>query len=208
MLLFLPFYIKVQEIIAREKIYKYKKTFINKCYNSNFKIIHFIITRFLLYFYSQNGFPKLLHEKDYILNGILVMRKYLFPSLENQSCKKFTWILMLGDKANITYIKSLFNFKNSFEKKIIYQKNIKNFVNNVTKGYDVLITTRIDYDDVIYYDAVNDVRKAINRNKPMILYGYNSGQVLKHSEIPSTFKLYIVPFGTVISILELPFIQN
>ena len=82
---------------------------------------------------------------------------------------------MLGNKANITYVKSLLNFNNSFECKIIYKKDIKKFVRNITKGYNVLITTRIDYDDRIYYDAVNDVRKAVNINKPMLLYGYNRG---------------------------------
>ena len=46
---------------------------------------------------------------------------------------------------------------------------------NLTKGFEVLITTRIDYDDIIYYDAVNDVRKAININKPILIYGYNRG---------------------------------
>ena len=150
-----------------------------KCYfsmdNSNIRIIHLIITRFLMEFYNLNEFPKKIYRKDYILNGIRVMKKYLFPSLENQSCKNFTWILMLGNKANITYIKSLLNFNRSFESNIIYQKDIKKFVRNITKGFDVLITTRIDYDDRIYYDAVNDVRKAININKPMFLYGYNRG---------------------------------
>ena len=38
-----------------------------------------------------------------------------------------------------------------------------------------MITTRIDYDDRIYYDAVNDVRKAVDIKKPIILYGYNKG---------------------------------
>lgn len=38
-----------------------------------------------------------------------------------------------------------------------------------------MITTRIDYDDIIYYDALNDVRKVINMNKPILLYGYNRG---------------------------------
>ena len=103
------------------------------------------------------------------------MKKYLLSSLENQSCKQFIWILMLGDKANITHIKSLLNFNNSFKKKVIYQNDIKNYVRNITKNYDVLIPTRIDYDDRIYYDAVNDVRKVININKPMIIYGYNRG---------------------------------
>lgn len=103
------------------------------------------------------------------------MKKYLLPSLENQSCKQFMWILILGDKANMTFVKSLINFNLSFEYRIMYNKTLKNFVRNVTKNFDILITTRIDYDDLIYYDAVNDVRKAINNNKPMILYGYNRG---------------------------------
>ena len=103
------------------------------------------------------------------------MKKYLFPSLENQSCKKFIWVLKLGDKANISYIESLLEFNYSFESKIINEKNVKNYLRNITKGFDILITTRIDYDDRIYYDAVNDVRKAININKPMLLYGYNRG---------------------------------
>ena len=54
-------------------------------------------------------------------------------------------------------------------------QKIKHYIKNKSKGYDVLITTRIDYDDRIYYDAVNDVRKAIELNKPMMLYGYDKG---------------------------------
>ena len=154
------------------------KSSYKKCYlpldNSNIRIIHLIITRFSIDFYNKI-FSKKIYREDYIQNGIRVLKKYLFPSLENQSCKNFTWILMLGNKANIKYIKSLLNFNNSFESKIIYEKDIKNYLRNITKGFDVLITTRIDYDDRIYYDAVNDVRKAINIYKPMILYGYNRG---------------------------------
>ena len=151
----------------------------NKCYllldNSNIKIIHLIITRFLVLFYRKYGFPQKMYKDDYISNGIRVMKKYIIPSLENQSCKNFTWILMVGNNANITYIKSLLNFNFSFNSKIIYEKNIKKYVKNITKEYDILITTRIDYDDIIYYDAVNDVRKVINLNRPILLYGYNRG---------------------------------
>ena len=151
----------------------------NKCYlsvnNSNTKIIHLVITRFLIGFYELYGFPNKLYEKDYIPNGIRVIKKYLIPSLGNQSCKKFIWILMLGNNVNITFVKSLLDLNNSFDMKVIYQKDIKNYIRNVTIDYNVLITTRIDYDDCVYYDAVNDVRKAINFSKPLFLYGYNRG---------------------------------
>ena len=128
-------------------------------------------------FWKKFDFEKKIYEESYIQNGIRVMKKYLLPSLENQSCKKFIWILMLGHGANLTYIKSLINFKTSFEKKVIYKNSIKRYVKNVSKGYDILITSRIDYDDRIYYDAVNDVRKIININKPMLIYGYNRGLI-------------------------------
>lgn len=83
--------------------------------------------------------------------------------------------MIIGKKANITYVNSLLEINNSFESLILYQKSVKNYVRNITKGYDILITTRIDYDDRIYYDAVNDIRKSININKPVLLYGYNRG---------------------------------
>ena len=158
------------QIIKKEKNDKFE----NKCFisfdNSNLKIIHLIITRFVIGLFPNND-----TSKEFVLNGIRVMKKYLLPSLENQSCKDFIWLLMLGNKANITFLNSFLNFNNSFQWHIIYKKDIKNFLRNITKGFDILITTRIDYDDLIYYDAINDVRKVININKPILLHGYNRG---------------------------------
>ena len=175
-ILFFLFFLIVINLIEKIQIIKKEENdkFGKKCYfsfdNSNLKIIHLIITRFAI-----NSFPINDSTKEFTLNGLRVMQKYLLPSLENQSCKDFIWILMIGNKANITSLKSLFNFNNSFQWHIIYTKDIRNFLRNITKGFDVLITTRIDYDDLIYYDAINDIRKEININKPILLHGYNRG---------------------------------
>lgn len=154
-----------------------KNILFNKCYlpqdNFALKIVHIIITRFMIEFLS--GFETKIYQEDYIKNGIRVMHKYLLPSLEHQSCKNFIWVLLLGNKSNITYIKSLLNFNLSFEIRVIFEKDLKKFMRNITKDSDIFITTRIDYDDQIYYDAVNDVRKAISFYKPMLLHGYNRG---------------------------------
>ena len=143
------------------KLYsKNTNNILERCYlppnDSNLKIIHFIITRFIIEYWPLNEFPNKIYKEDYIRNGIRVMKKYLFPSLENQSCRNFILVLMLGDKAKIDFLKSL--LYKEYNKRIWF-----------------LITSRIIYDDRIYYNIINDVRKAINTNKYMILYGYNSG---------------------------------
>ena len=137
---------------------------VSKCFlisdQSIKRIIHLVFTRFLFEFNEPINFLKKMGLQGYIFNGIRVMKKYLIPSLERQSCQQFIWILLLGEKANKTYIETILNFK---------------YLKNITKSANILITTNIDYDDIIYYDAVNDVRKAININKPLVLYGYNRG---------------------------------
>ena len=173
---------EINKKIKNEKIKKDSDKLNKKCYisfeNENIRIIHLIITRFLTEFNDNTKeFKKLLNTNVYLLNGIRVMKKYLIPSLENQSCKDFIWILLLGNRININKIRAKLDIKISFNIKIINQKEIKNYIRNITKGFDVLITTRIDYDDIIYYDAVNDARKLININKPMVLHGYNRGFV-------------------------------
>ena len=157
-----------------------EKSIVNKkCYipidNSNIKIVHLIMTRFLMDLHNKKEFVELVKTKEYILNGIRVMKKYLFYSLENQSCTNFISVILLGDQVDITYIKSLFNFKYSFAINVIYEKDFQEYLKDITKNSDILITTRLDYDDQIYYDAVNDVRKAINVYKPLLIYGYNRG---------------------------------
>jgi hypothetical protein len=178
-LIFLKIFI-IQKSKLISKLYiKYSQSKNDNCFlspeNANKKIIHIIITNFIIDFYKADGFPKIIYTKEYLKNGIRVMKKYLLPSLQYQSCKDFIWMLKVGDKANITYLKSLLNIDIPFKSIIIYNKEYKNFIRNITKNIDILITTRIDYDDRIYWNAVNDVRKVINRTKPLFLYGYNRG---------------------------------
>ena len=181
--LFITFFIKQKKINT-------------KCFISpelrNKKLFHIIITQFMIKFYKRDGFPRKMYTKEYIENGIRVMKRYLFPSLEYQKCKDFIWMLKLGNKANITLIKSLLNISLPFKSIIIYNKDHKNFIRNITKNTDILITTRIDYDDRIYFDAVNDVRKAINISRPIFLYGYNKGYIYfeKHDIYTIFFKQF------------------
>ena len=170
-----------------------KKISFKKCYIPldyvYLRIIHLIITRFIIELPKSKEFTKNIYSKEFILNGFRVMEKYLLPSLESQTCNDFVWILMIGNKVNKTYIESILDFNSSFRYKIIYKNEFQNYLKNVSKAYDVLIQTRMDYDDRIYYDAVNDIRKVININKPILLHGYNRG-VLYFESNKKYYELY------------------
>lgn len=176
---FIILFLIVSNLVTELYIEKFNFFMKYRCYFpidiSNVKIIHIVITRFLTPFKFPKDFDKMIYNGEYIKNGIRVIKKYLLPSLEKQICKDFTWLIVTGNKNNINNIKSLLNLKTSFNWEIIHQNNLKKYLRNASKGFDVLITSRIDYDDRIYYDAVNDVRKSINLRKPMVIYGYNRG---------------------------------
>jgi len=108
----------------------------DKCYispeKSNLKIIHFIITRYMMEITFWKQFNE-INQENYIMNGIRLIKRYLIPSLNNQSCKQFIWILMLGNKANKTYIESLLGNNYLFESEIIYQGDIKRYIKNKVK---------------------------------------------------------------------------
>ena len=134
-----------------------------------------------------------MKNEEFAPNAKRVLNKYLLPALERQKCKDFIWVLMIGNQADLSYYKSFFNFHNSFKSELVYEKDIKNYLKNIVNGYDVLITTRIDYDDIIYYDAVNDVRKKIDINKPIFIHGYNKGYI--HYESEDKYYDYDTIFG-------------
>ena len=55
--------------------------------NINYNKIYYTILK-------KNNFTNKIYNNDYLINGIKVMKKkYLFPFLESQIVKKFTWIL-------------------------------------------------------------------------------------------------------------------
>ena len=52
------------------------------------------------------------------------MKKYLINSLENQSCRDFTLVLILGSDANLTCVKSFFDEEYTFEFNIVDYKKL------------------------------------------------------------------------------------
>ena len=65
--------------------YRKKNDSLDICYEppeySNLKIIHLVITRYMVEHHRLKNFSKIIYKIDYILNGIRVLKKYLIKRL-------------------------------------------------------------------------------------------------------------------------------
>ena len=85
-------------------------------------------------------------------------------------------ILILGNKANKTPIKSLIDMNHhSSTPKSAHENYSYNYTTNTAKGMDILISTRIDYNVSIFYVSINYVKNVMNINKSILLFKYNKG---------------------------------
>ncbi len=144
------------------------------------KIKHFVITRFLSS--KTLGLGDKIFDETIIQNGINYVNSYFIPSLNNQTNKNFDIIFIVNDEHDIenSEIKNLNNIKTEIKYHILKNSEYIEFCKNESKGYDWLILTRMDYDDLVKNTAVEEIQTIISNNDmyDLLCYGYNTGYTM------------------------------
>ena len=158
------------------------------------KIKHYVLIRF--YCFEMMPKNKLFDEK-LLNNGIDVFNNYTLKSLENQSNKNFEIIIIIHNEINLNHssIKKLLKIKTNLNLKVLKLKEIKSYININSKNFDFLITTRIDHDDLIYKDAVEEIQNKCNKNIPLYYNGYDKLITMIGNDIENCYKFYPNYYG-------------
>lgn len=146
------------------------------------RIKHIVIVRLgLKWRYKE------LNQKweDWLENSVYLMDKYCRPSLKNQTVKDFD-ILTLVDKSvnkygNILDNEKILKFDSESDLTTIWEgnenglmiKTINEYISKNYKDYTYILLTRLDRDDVIRFDFLENVRKNINGNKEQYIDSNN-----------------------------------
>jgi len=176
-------------------------------YNLLMNYSHFIITLFNL-----RNFPKSNnHDYDnwvkWTRDRIELFKEYCLPSLINQSCKAFKWLIYFDTDTPEEFNEflkelSLFSFID-----ICYSKGITDFTENYIqevkkrtgKSIKWIITTRIDNDDSLHKDAIKIIQESfVEKNK--FLISLASGYILNIND--RTLSHYYYPMSPFISLIE------
>lgn len=148
------------------------------------RIKHYVITRFLTS--GGMGLHEKIYDDDIILQGVEYVNNYFIPSLNNQTNKNFEIIFLINDKHDEinSNIKLLNNVITNIPCHIVKKNNLDVFISNNSKDYDYLITSRMDYDDLVYNNAVEDIQQYVKlKPKYLLTYGYTNGTLLRGKKL-------------------------
>lgn len=166
-------------------------------------IKHFIFTRF--YSFEDTKYPHDIYNVDFLLKQ-LPLAKNMLSSLENQTNKNFELVFVLNVKFfdNPKYEFIFSTLRNSTTLPLKFMKNIgrsylfspnlnsecASLIENATKEYDFVITSRMDFDDFIYKDAVADTQSKVAECNNILGYGYCKGYEYSCGELYDRWALW------------------
>jgi hypothetical protein len=168
---------------------------------------HFIITLFNLRNFPKSNINDYDNWVKWTRYRIELFKEYCLPSIINQSCKSFKWLLYFDADTPEEFNKFLIELRSFSFIKICYCKGIEDFNANYTDevkkrtGESVkwVITTRIDNDDCLHRDAIDIIQKSLVE-KHGFLISLASGYLLNISN--GTLSHYYYPMSPFITLIE------
>lgn len=143
------------------------------------KIKHIIATRFLCF---EGNLGAKVMSKELLDMGLRLMSNYLIPTLENQTNQNFELVILVHPQLNMgAYKRKLMALSESLNIKVVRFNKFDEYVREAAVLAENLIITRIDYDDLVWNGAVEDVQKRIGI-APLYIYGYNRGYAWKEGD--------------------------
>ena len=172
---------------------------------------HFIVTRFNINekTWKQNKNDKPAGDLVWLEKRIHLFLKFCLPSVVQQSCKKFSWLIFFEEGTqnelkkvlevlnSYTFISVIFvNGMNGFNEGLL--KHIKKATSKETSK---IITTRLDNDDAIHRDFIKNIQNTCVDDVDKILLDFPMGLCL---DISGDAKLsnFRFPKNQFISLLE------
>lgn len=132
---------------------------------------HIILTRFNIQYEKDN---LIFLDKNWLDNRFYLFETYCLPSIEYQTNKNFSWILLCSDQTPKTYKDRLLAYQNripelsvlfcaTFDGDVdIIDKLYQKIGHEYAQGYSMLVSTRVDNDDMLEAHYVEYIQNYIN----------------------------------------------
>lgn len=159
---------------------KIKSKYLQKMIN------HFIITRFNLRMkeWSLTKNNQTILDDEWHMHRFELFEKYCLPSVSNQTCKDFKWLIFFDITTPSKFkerIDDLVKKTGAFQPVFInggevLLTSLRQVINKMDLDHNsILITSRLDNDDLLYKNFVDTIQSMANYSKKQLVdarYGY------------------------------------
>lgn len=141
---------------------------------------HIIITRFNLQYESSSD----IHlQPEWLEQRFLLFETYCLPSIQNQTCQDFKWIILCSEQTPAIYQSRLQHYATTYPNIALhfcpYYEDVNQLYHIIGKQYctaSYLLSTRMDSDDMIANDFVEHLQQSIiQRHLQPAIYTFPSG---------------------------------
>lgn len=145
---------------------------------------HFILTRFNIRIWTQDKNGKAVRTFDWLKHRFEVFERYCLPSIVNQTCKDFEWIVLFDSETPAEYKKKLPEYKAicpQFTPVFVepskgrYFRRLFKAIVDERAHADRVLTTYFDNDDSLSINFVEDIRRRVSNLPDETFVYYTSG---------------------------------
>ena len=145
---------------------------------------HFILTRFNVRIWHQDKYGNAVRTKDWLEHRFSVFEKYCLPSIANQTCKDFVWIVLFDSETPDDYKARISEYQ------VVCPQLSPIFVEPVNGRYfshifraaiaerldaERVLSTYLDNDDALDIRFVEDIQKRVQCLPDGAFIYYSSG---------------------------------
>ena len=137
----------------------------------------FLLTRFNLNLFPKDKEGISTRTEEWLDDRFRLFEKYCFPSVLNQSCKDFIWVVLYDDKTPTKYKEKITSYQDQMKNflPVFFSseeaENHKSLINQVVAGHkdesSCLITARVDNDDALHKDFIKNATNLKEQTKEL-----------------------------------------
>lgn len=148
---------------------------------------HFILTRFNLLLFNKDKEGNKVRTIKWLDHRFLLFEKYCLPSVKNQTCQEFTWIVLFDSSTPDKYKTRIAGYQKECPQLTPIYVEPKNgryfadiFRNEIIKRLEGkrLLTTYLDNDDSLNIKIIEDLQNRITSVKDDTFIFYDDGYQL------------------------------
>ncbi len=151
---------------------------------------HFILTRFNLLIFNRDKEGQKVRSSSWLEHRFSLFERYCLPSLKNQTCHDFEWIVLFDSTTPERFKKRVDEYQNDFPQLIpvfvepengryfaqIFREEVRHKMDDVRGGR--VLTTYLDNDDALDIHFVEDIQRRASSLPDGTFITYDSGYQL------------------------------